>query len=62
MWVTCVRNSHAKKNQIVYINLFKHFLTFLGLNQNLDAQWCMHLKNHHYHMNYLNLDYSHFLP
>jgi len=29
---------------------------FLIINQNIDAQLYMHVKNHHYRMNYLKLD------
>jgi hypothetical protein len=35
------------------------FSIFLLVNQNIDAQLFMHVKNHHQHMNYLILG---FLP
>jgi hypothetical protein len=28
------------------------------INQNIDTQLYMHVKNHHHHMNYLKLDWS----
>jgi hypothetical protein len=31
------------------------------VKQNIDAQLCTHVKNHHHHMNYIILRYSNFL-
>jgi hypothetical protein len=34
------------------------FSMLLAINKNIDAQLCMHVKNHYCHMNYLKLGYS----
>ncbi len=46
---------------VVQRSSFLAFFTFLLVNQNIDAQSCTHVKNHHHHMNYLTLDYSIYL-
>jgi hypothetical protein len=51
-----------KKQLIVQKSSFGQFFAFLLVNQNVDAQLYTHVKNHHYHMIYLILDYSIFLP
>jgi hypothetical protein len=38
------------------------FFTFLAINQSIDTQLCMHVKNHHHHKNYLKLNYSFLFP
>jgi hypothetical protein len=41
------------------LKLNLRFSTFLAMNQNyIQTQLCMHVENHHHHMNYLKLDYS----
>jgi hypothetical protein len=52
MWKACL---------VDFKSPFLHFLCFLLQNQNIHAQLCTHVKNHHHHMNYLILDYSIFL-
>jgi hypothetical protein len=44
-----------------FFGIFWDFLGFLAINQNIDTQLSMHMKNHHCHMNYLKLDYSIFI-
>jgi len=34
------------------------FAPFMFVNQNSDAQLCIHVKNYDRHTNYFNLDYS----
>jgi hypothetical protein len=40
------------------VKLIFGFLAFFVINQNIDTQFCRHVKNHHHHMNYLKLDFS----
>jgi hypothetical protein len=40
---------------------FFEFFAFLAMNENIHTQLCMNVKTHHYHMNYLKLDYLIFL-
>ncbi len=35
-----------------------NFFAFLAINQNIETQLCMHVKNHHCHVNYFKLDQS----
>jgi hypothetical protein len=35
-----------------------NFFKILAINQNIDTQLYMFVKNHHHHMNYFKLDYS----
>jgi hypothetical protein len=34
------------------------FFEFTTFYQNIDAQICMHVKNHYHHINYLELNYA----
>jgi len=62
MQVKCARNNHAKKLCLVDIlNPILAFFVFMLVKENIFAQLCTHVKNHHHHMNYLMLDYSNFL-
>ncbi len=54
MYVTCVGNNFARKQ--VWLSI----LGFFAINQNIGTQLRMHMKNHHFHMNYLKLDYSNY--
>ncbi len=57
--VTCLGNYHAKKVKLsIETNIPIFFISIL--NQNIDAQLCMHVKNHHHHTNYLNFHYAFF--
>ncbi len=40
------------------LKLILGFPIFFVINQNIDTQLCMYVKNHHHHVNYLKLDYS----
>jgi len=53
--VACVRNNLAKKH--VWLSIETHFGIFyvLAINQNIDTQLCIHVKNHHHRMNYFKL-------
>jgi hypothetical protein len=54
--VTCARNNYAKEHIMLSI---KHYLNiFYILNQSIDVQQCVHVKNHHDRTNYDDLDYS----
>ncbi len=53
----CKKYSCKISCQIFHRSLFKHFLHQIALH---DTQF-IHVKNHHHHMHYLNLDYSFFL-
>jgi hypothetical protein len=54
--VACVRNNLVKKH--VWLSIETHFENFyvLVINQNIDTQLCIHVKNHHHHMNYFKLE------
>lgn len=47
----------------------KHYYAFLDLKQNIDAQQCMHVKNHHHETKkiyfecwiFFNLSHAHFV-
>jgi hypothetical protein len=43
------------------LKLILGFFAFSTINQNIDTQLHMHMKDHHCHMNYLKLDYLIFL-
>jgi hypothetical protein len=58
---------HSKLPKIIFgcplkfILGFFDFFAFLAMNENIHTQLCMNVKTHHYHMNYLKLDYLIFL-
>jgi hypothetical protein len=56
MLATCEKKSSKKTYQVVYKSSFKYFLDFVNLKQNVNAQHCMHVKNHNHHTNYFNLN------
>jgi hypothetical protein len=43
------------------LKLILGFFAFLAINQNIDTQLCMYVKNHQSHMNYFKSDHSNFL-
>jgi hypothetical protein len=57
MW----KKSSKKTYQVVYKSSFKYFLDFVNLKQNVNAQHCMHVKNHNHHTNYFYLQLLNFL-
>jgi len=60
MQVTCVGNNHVKNKSSCLWKLMYTFFEFMAFYQNIDAQLCMHVKNHYHHMNYLELNYGNF--
>jgi hypothetical protein len=58
-WTSHVKEIILSKNTFsCLLKFILGYLAFLVINQNIDTQLCMHVKNHQHHINCLKLDYS----